>query len=229
MSEQLERALTALGAEVEWPETPSVVLRLDAAAPRARVWWRPVVVACAAAALAVAVAFAVPPARSAILDFFGLGGVTVERVSTLPAAEERPLAADLGAPITPEAAELVLGAPVVLPESRGRIRLYQRGGTVSAIFATPEPVLVSEFRPGFDASVVKKLAGMTSTVEWVPITDQVQGLWIAGDEHVVFWAETPPRLAGNVLVWERDGITYRLEGKTLTKERALELARDMLG
>jgi hypothetical protein len=44
---------------------------------------------------------------------------------------------------------------------------------------------------------------------------------------VIFWQEAPPRLAGNVLVWERDGLTYRLEGATLTKERALELARQI--
>ena len=230
MSEQLERALALLAAEVEWPETPEVSLRLDAsrAPARRRVWRRPVVVAFAAVVLAVVVAFAVPPARSAILDLFGLGGVTVERVSTLPAAEQRPLAADLGAPITPEAAELVLGVPVALPSFHGELRLYQRDGTVSALLATPEPVLLSEFRPGLGASVLKKLAGM-STVEWVPIAEGVEGLWIAGEEHVVFWAATPPRLAGNVLVWERDGITYRLEGKTLTRARALELAREMLG
>ena len=56
---------------------------------------------------------------------------------------------------------------------------------------------------------------------------RAHGLWIAGEQHVVYWLEAPPRLAGNVLLWEDGGVTYRIEGKRLTKERALELAREM--
>ena len=39
--------------------------------------------------------------------------------------------------------------------------------------------------------------------------------------------DAPPRLAGNVLLWEDGGTTYRIEGNHLTKERALELAHEM--
>ena len=39
----------------------------------------------------------------------------------------------------------------------------------------------------------------------------------------------PPRLAGNVLVWEQDGITFRVEGKDLERDDALRLARELLG
>ena len=95
---ELERKLTALGAELEWPETPAFSLRLEAAPARRSRWRRPLVVAIALVVVAIGIAFAVPPARSAILDFLHLGGVTVERVSTLPAAEERPLGAELGRP-----------------------------------------------------------------------------------------------------------------------------------
>jgi hypothetical protein len=66
-----------------------------------------------------------------------------------------------------------------------------------------------------------------STVEDVEIGEQLHGLWIAGEEHVVYWLQAPARLAGNVLLWEDGGVTYRIEGKRLTKERALELAREM--
>ena len=34
----------------------------------------------------------------------------------------------------------------------------------------------------------------------------------------------PPRLAGNVLLWQTDGLTLRLEGRELTLARALQLA-----
>ena len=95
------------------------------------------------------------------------------------------------------------------------------------MLATPEPVLVSQFRPELRPGSMLKKTTANSTVEFVRIDDETEGLWIAGDQHVVFWPEAPPRLAGNVLLWERDGVTYRLEGKELTKERAVELAREM--
>jgi hypothetical protein len=88
-------------------------------------------------------------------------------------------------------------------------------------------VLFSVFRPGFTGSVLKKLS-VSSLVEHAQIDENREGLWIAGDQHVIFWQEAPPRLAGNALVWEgRDGLTYRIEGANLTKERALELARQI--
>src|SRR5262245_17982456 len=104
---ELERALSSLAAEIDWPPTPELVLDFESAAalsrPRGR-RRRIAVVVALAAALPGAPAFAVPGSRSAILRFFPLGGVTVERVSTLPAAEEWSLAADLGTPVTREQA-----------------------------------------------------------------------------------------------------------------------------
>ncbi len=73
------------------------------------------------------------------------------------------------------------------------------------------------------------MAGISTGVEQARIDAETEGLWIAGEQHVVYWLAAPPRLAGNVLLWERDGVTYRLEGRTLTKERALELARELGG
>jgi len=225
---ELERALTALGRELEWPETPVLELRLEAAArSRRRPRRRALALALAAIAVAIGIAFAVPPARSAILDFFGLGAVKVERVSTLPAAEERPLGAGLGRAVSYAEAEGILGGPVVLPDVSGRPQLYERNGVISAVLATPEPVLVSALRPLGGEYLLKKLAGISTTVEDVAIDDERRGLWIAGEEHVVYWLDAPPRLAGNVLVWEDGGVTYRVEGKRLTRERALELAREM--
>ena len=221
---ELERALSAVAAEIEWPETPAFELWLERAPRRRR---RGLLVAVALALVALGLAFAVPQARSAILRFFHLGGVTVARVSTLPAAEQRPLAADLGVPVSRAEAEAALGGPVALPRVHGEPQLYARDGIVSAVLATPEPVLLSEFRAGEGVSLLKKVAGASTGVEWVRIDPGAEGLWIAGEEHVVFWLAAPPRLAGNVLVWERDGVTYRLEGRTLTKERALELAREL--
>ena len=221
---ELERALTALGAEVEWPEAPPFELRLEGA-PRRR-GRRPLALALAAVLVAIGIAFAVPPARSAILDLFHLGGVTVEASRTSPAAT-RAVGAALGSPVSAAEAEQVLGEPFALPRVNGSSQLYEQSRVVSALVATPEPVLVSQFSPPGGGYLLKKVAGMATGVENVEIAPGLEGLWIAGEEHVVYWQSVPPRLAGNVLLWERSGVTYRIEGKRLTKERALELARQL--
>jgi hypothetical protein len=225
---ELERTLAGLAAEIEWPDTPALELRLDpvAARPRRRRRW--LVVAIAVALVAIGIAFAVPPARSAILDFFHIGGVSVERVDTLPFAEQRPFTVGLGEPVSREAAEAVLGGPFAFPSSVDEAQLYERDGIVSTVLATPTPVLLSEFSQFGSGSIVKKTTA-GAIVEHMRIDAGAEGLWIAGEQHIVMWPQAPPRLAGNVLVWERDGVTYRLEGKALTKERAVELARELAG
>jgi hypothetical protein len=215
--------LELLAREIEWPATPDVAGRL-VLEPRRRS--RRVLVAVALALLALAVAFAVPPARSAILRFFHLGGVTVERVDTVPPAQERPLAADLGAPISRAGARLELGRPFRLPPEASGARLYGAGGVVSAVLATPEPVLLSEFG---STGLMKKLASASTSVERVEIAPGVEGLWLSGGEHVFFGPSIPPRLAGNVLLWERGGVTFRLEGRRLGLKDALRLARSLEG
>jgi hypothetical protein len=210
---ELERDLHAL--RIAWPETPDVASRLELR-PRRRLLVPALVLA---AIVAVAAAFAVPQSRSAILRFFHLRGVTVERVGTLPPAEERPLAAGLGSEIDDAQARALLGGPF-LPAAHGT--LFERDGIVSTLLRGP--VLLSEFgAPEF----LKKFA--TSNVEWVTVAPDVQGLWIAGAPHVVFFPDASPRLAGNVLVFATNTRTFRLEGRGLTKADALAEAREILG
>ena len=87
---ELEHALLDLGRTLELPATPdiaaSVSRRLAAAEtvrPR-RLGRRRLVLVFAALVIAVGAAFAVPPARTAILEWLGLRGATVERVFALP-------------------------------------------------------------------------------------------------------------------------------------------------
>src|SRR5919204_4489988 len=144
---ELEQALVALGRELEWPATPDLVGRVaQRLEPRRRplVPRRALVLALAAVLIAIAVAFAVPSARTAILHFFGIGNVTIERVETLPPAEERPLAADLGRPESLAEATRELGFRPLLPSLAIRT-VYVRDGFLSFIVRAPRPVLVSEF------------------------------------------------------------------------------------
>src|SRR5213078_271839 len=80
-----EHELRGLAAHVDFPAerdlAPAVRARLSPHSPRRR---RALVLVLAAALLAIAVAFAVPPARSGILRFLHLEGVTIEYVDKLP-------------------------------------------------------------------------------------------------------------------------------------------------
>jgi hypothetical protein len=212
---ELEHALESL--EIDWPATPSFELR--APARRAR---RPYVLAVAAGiVVAVACAFAVPQSRSAILRFFHVGGETIERVDTLPSAQERALRASLGFRISQADAARLLGRPFAVPAAR----VYRSGRVVSALL--PGEILLSETLTGNDRVLLKKFVGGATDVEEVVLRPGLTGLWIHGGRHVFIAPQLPPRFAGNTLVWQRGGITFRLERKSLTRAEAIRLARTL--
>jgi hypothetical protein len=221
---ELERKLLLLVDELEWPPTPALGLPALPARHR-RTVWRPLLVAVAVLLVAACVAALVPGARSAILHWFRIGGASVERVETLPPAERRSLAAALGRPVGTAEGERALGAPVRLPRRAGQ--LYLQGGVVSALLETGDgPVLLSELRSHDLPMLLKKLAGGSTSVDFVTVAGGT-GAWIAGANHVVVFPSAAPRLAGNTLLWESAGITYRLEGARLDRKTALAIARSL--
>src|SRR5215475_11154146 len=121
---ELERALVSLGEELEFPQSRDVWPRIAERLQRRR-WVRPAVFALAAGAVALGIALAVPPARSAILKFFHIGSVTVERVETLPPAQTRPFATGLG----PAQAQPTLQ----LPASLHALHYYKGPGMAAAL------------------------------------------------------------------------------------------------
>jgi hypothetical protein len=204
--------------EIAWPETPEFRLEFE---PRRRARW-PLAVAVMIV-LAAAAAFAVPQSRGAILRFLHLGGVTIERVDRLPAAEERPLGAFLGAVVDAATAADELGRRPLLPDLDPLPPLHLASArVVSLVFDyRGEPVLVSEL-PFTDVGILKKVAASATRIEPVP-----NGLWLSGGAHVFLFPGAPPRLAGNVLLVQRRGLTLRIEGKRLGKIDALRLAREL--
>jgi hypothetical protein len=231
---ELEQRLTALGRAVDWPQTPELALRVvPRLGPRGRgrraVPRRGLVLALALLVLAIAVAFAVPSARTAILRFFGLRGVSIERVDRLPPAEERPLGANLGRVVAADEVEREVGFHPLLPPVAHQPTFYVSGGFVSVLLATPKPVLLTEFEPGpggpSAGALLKKLAGGGTFVTGVTVNGGF-GLWIRGKPHVFISPQAPPRLAGNVLLWEHGALTFRLEGR-LTLAEALKIAQSI--
>jgi hypothetical protein len=169
----------------------------------------------------------VPESRGAILRFFHLGGVTIQVVDTLPHAEEQPLTAGLGPVVSLASAKRVIHT-LLVPPLDPPPPLHSTGGyVVSLVFEHKgHPVLLSEF-PGGDGRYLKKLASGGSRIDGASVAGARSGLWVSGRPHVVFFAGQSPRLAGNVLLWEAAGTTYRLEGSNLSKEDAISLAQSL--
>jgi hypothetical protein len=222
-----ERELRALAAFVELPDErdlgPAVRARLRGRPQRKRA----MLVVAAAAIAAVALAFAVPPARSAILRFFHLQGVTVEYVDRLPDVRTAPL--PLGQPIAPEAAERtagfrplasdLLGPPDGITWDNGLL-WYRYGRT---------RLLVSQFRARERIDLVKKVVEPDTVITPVTVHGQ-PGYFISGGTHFLYLApggvvrQEPIRLRRQVLLWQHGPLTLRLEGD-LTIREALRIAR----
>ena len=194
-----------------------------------RSWRRPVAVVVAVLVVGLGAVLAVPPARTALLDWLGLDGVRIVRVAELP-----PVPAvgnlDLGRPVS--VAEARRRAPWILVPADTPDGVYFStaipGGRVSLLWGTPTSVrlLLTEFRA--QETFISKLIEPETTVERVDVGDQ--GAWLE-DSHVfayrdrdgVFREETA-RLAGKTLLWQQGDVTLRLEGD-LSKAEALRIAR----
>jgi hypothetical protein len=224
---ELERDLRETGRHLAWPSEPDLVRPVRARlreAPRRRfVRRRVLVLALAALVVAIAAAFAVPPARTAILRFFHIGGETIEVVPTLPNAPHRSPIAGLAGPMSVEDATDRAGFNLILPPRHGGI---YAGDGILATYIRPRVVL-TEARGKLGIS--KKVVGLQTRIEPVRVNDH-DGLWIAGAPHVVYYFDSQGRgqlkrvrIAGNTLVWAYGSVTLRIEGP-LTQAQALSLA-----
>jgi hypothetical protein len=226
---ELELRLEELGRELAFPPEPDLARRVHERATLRPFPWRAAALAFAVLAVAIATAFAVPQARSAILRFFHLGGATVIRVETLPATVERSRAGGLGQEVTLAQAERRVHDRMLLPPGEVPTRAFVRGDALVTVVLhyRGRTVLLSEF-PSFGPGSVTKLVAAEQRVEPARVNG-ANALWIEGLHAFAYYGlrgfETAPvRVRGNVLLWTRDGRTLRLEGE-LTKVRALELAR----
>jgi hypothetical protein len=220
----LEHELSGLAAHVEWPPTPELELALEPRAARRR--RGPALVLAFVALAAVVAAFAVPQSRGAILHFLHLGAATIVRVDRLPPAEERPLSAGIGPVVSLAKAKGAFYGTLLVPPLDPLPPAHLRGGpSVSFVFSyRGTPVLLSEFPLG--GGFLKKFASGGTSIEGAEV-DGFPGFWVSGAVHDVYFQGASPRLAGNVLVWEQNGATYRLESASLTKSQTIDLARSL--
>jgi hypothetical protein len=209
----IEHELRSL--RIEFPPEPDVsgrvLARLRRRSPRR--WLVPVLVGLAL----VGALFAIPQTRAAILRALHIGGVEVQTVETLPSAQPGPL--PLGRRVSLDEARDAVGIDLAVPDEYDAVYLSEP--YVTFVLA-PREWLLEWGEGGFP--IVKKLVRPDTRIEQVSLDDGTTAYWIEG-RHVV---ERGPerRLAGSVLIWERDGVTYRLEG-VRSRSRAVEIARNL--
>jgi hypothetical protein len=239
---ELERRLADL-RDAGFPPTPAIAdavrRRLDGApAPRRRRLVVPrnrrALALAAGLAVLLAAGAAAAPVRKRVLDALGIGGVRISEVRSVPAGPARGESeAELGERVPLAAARLFVDFPVRVARALGRpdavyVRGDPPGGRISLVYGR---AFLTEFR-GDVGPYIEKTLGPGTRLERVTIRG-VPGYRLTGRPHAVVYVdargrprEETLRLAGDTLLWTRDGITYRLEGR-IPAARALRIARSV--
>jgi hypothetical protein len=235
----LERALSDLADHLDYPTSAdrAEALRQRLRADReGRTHWigrtrraRALLVAAAVLLLAAAGVVAIAPARHAVADWLGIGAVEIRRT-------DRPLPTPSGGNPVPgspgtaragnpaarlAAARRAVQFPIAVPSARAAgalagVEVDRRvpGGLVALSYARFTLVEIAT-DPSQPMPIAKLLGGVP--VEHVTVNGG-PGAWIAAT-HVIGYVDRAGafvrdtvRRSGPVLLWERTGVTYRIEG-----------------
>jgi len=169
-------------------------------------------------------------------------GQAAPRATSAPAtsaAEPDPDPIDLGPPVAPDDAVAATGLPLPVASSLGEPEAFYvpSGPQIVARYDLDgRTVLVAVLGGTTDEPVFMKQAGSEQiTAVDVPGAEgeSAPGVWIDGEPHTFGYLDAngepgtgPLRLAGDTLLWEREGVTWRVEG-ALNLAEALEIAGSM--
>lgn len=195
------------------------------------------------AAIAAAVRFGVPGIRLS----FGGGPSPVPSAGATPAPIGSTLL--LGSRTTLAEARAAADFQIELPQAPllgppDAVFLDERipGGHVATVWGerpdipaqpgTSVALLLTQFRGAAEQDFFEKLVHGGVIVEPVTVGD-ARGWWLEGDPHVIYYLdrsgsfiENQSRFVGNALIWERDGVTYRLESD-LDRAAAVAIAESL--
>jgi hypothetical protein len=234
VSDDIEAALRSLGARLDVPDPPdvtdAVLSRLDERPARWPV--RRLVAAAVAALVALATAMVVSPTvRAAVYDFLRIGGVEIHENDPAPVTPSQtvdpplPGERDVSLAQAREAADF----PLKLPADLGKpttVRLIDGARVVSMAFGA---VRIDQFDGGL-APMFTKFAS-AQDVHHVTVSGG-PAIWVDRPHPVLYTdrdgqlREEGARLAGSTLIWEKKGITYRVEGD-LTEQQAIVIAESL--
>lgn len=244
--ERLEAALIDLGDRIKWPAGPDLATRVLAGikgpTKQPRRWLAP-----ALAALAILLVLLVsPPGREAVAWLLEIAGIRVEfKEATVPTSS--PSVIVIGEEVTLARAQASVDFPLRRPESlappdsiqiaswgggKQVVMVWNASSQLPELFETGVGLLIVQFEATVNEELLTKNATEATLVEHVTVQG-FPGFFLSGAPHTVFF-EAPDeaifedfvRLATNVLIWEVDGVTYRIESE-LGLEETLEIAESL--
>jgi hypothetical protein len=230
----IDERLRDLGTAVAFPPTPPLASLVGDALPHQPRRWQPRRAVGRGLALALIATILLIGAAAAF--GFGVGGLRLvfgpASFSPLPSYVVGP---ELGEPVSLDDARsrvtFSLRVPTLaslgqsdlvylaIPPAGGAVTLlYGERSGFPAASATGIGLIVTQFRADIAPESFEKLidSGVRVTAARV---DGVDAWWVAGGEHFFFYRDAQGqvvastlRLAGDTLIWEEGGVTYRVEG-----------------
>lgn len=203
---------------------------------------RGIALAAAAVVFFLGVIFVVSPASEVVARWLGIGATEIVVVpeDSSPSADSPATVAPFEAPrasisfegLTTTTLDPIprLGPPIGILDvgvARSRSYVWLPDGGHAEIGATGLGVILTARSVDGDAAL-KRVGGGVG-VEFVQIESDrgaVPALWIDGTHEYVADPSSAPVLAERVLVWEVDGVQYRIES-SLDLDRVLDLAADV--
>ena len=235
---QMGALIAALGSAVE-PTGIDLVAGLRAAIdskapkhPRER-RRASLAVAAALVLLAGSLVFLIAPARTAVADWLGIGSTSVVIVDDLPPAEpaKLPTAAPTDEGRDPDSIRLAaaeqLDLPVLLPDPElvgapGGWEIRDIGEGAELVVTWERFTLTA--RSPSPETPLRKFVTAVDAVSTAVLTDGAPALWIEGF-HVRAAGDLVESV-GNTLLWEANGIEYRIFGD-LVQSEAIEIAASL--
>ncbi|MFP3882847.1 MAG: hypothetical protein ACLFWH_11085 [Actinomycetota bacterium] len=226
----LEDQLTELSGSVDWPDADVAARVWNRITTRSheprkvRIGWKAAIATvCVLAAITV-----VPAGRQAVADLLSVAGIDITFSQSETPADPGPV--HLGEPTTLESAARQVEFPLALPtltdlENPDAVYVetgppvvvhltWEAGPSLPAIAETNIGLLLTQFASPAEGTILtKELTSDTDIVE-TSVNGQ-EALWLQGAPHELTYNRTATqqvsRLAANVLLWEDNGVTYRLE------------------
>ncbi len=237
----VEDRLEVLARALHLPATvdvDAIVQRRARTPSRTRVRRSWAVRAVAAVAVVAAVITVVPSGRSTVARWLGLSSTRIEPVDPSTPTATFPPSSSSGSPVPDQFGLLVrdaeaeagvtafvpalLGAPmsveVVHPPDSGQVVLtYAPSDLLPASPVAGIGALVSTLPAHLEGTLFVKMTDAGTDVREVTVNG-VSGFWLSGAPHTYAMIDRNGdviadtlRLATNTLLWEQDGVTYRIE------------------
>jgi hypothetical protein len=200
--------------------------------PAIQTWRAGIALAVLAGVIAMLGLLAVPTSRGAIADFFGIEGSKVEFLPTpAPGTTATPLPTP--ADIATNAERVTLAEAAEALGSAPRLPGNAEPDAALLVRYAGQPVVILRY-DDFDLWQTRMIAGSSFGKEPAPggqveeflLSDGSPARWVTGAPHFVFYelpdgtrfASSERLVEQSTLIWNRDGVFYRLETDLLLDE-----------